>query len=519
MKFKFIFTNAAMVLASTLFAQNAWNPDASFGSSGIVTYDFGAMDNLTDVVRDEATGKIYACGTALSPAFAGRLALMRYNDDGTLDTDFNGTGTLLIEEFQESYAYKVLPLSTGKVLVAGLMYDSNYVAYMLALRFNADGTPDTSWGANGYFMSNFVTGDELAHSAVETSDHGIVLCGQIIDENFRYLPALMKLTEQGYVDTNFGTGGFVTFPCDNTDNDLVSIMEEPNGNLVACGHVDMGFTNEGGIDLNWLLVRTSSTGVPDANFGTNGKLTYMASAQNIDKSFSIVRQGDGKYVVGGFGYLPDFSTNGFIVRFNNDGTTDSSFGTNGKKTIDYGPSDIISEVALVNDYKILAGGYSIATDVAVNEFLLARFNADGSEDGTFNVAGFVNPIIGNINDNANALHVQADGKAILAGKSDAGGNNNATIIRFGTNGPLVSTEETESELLRIYPSQLGASEMITIAGKNNETQPITWTDMQGRVVSKGQLKSGENSIQAPAVAAGNYILSIGNKSTKVNIVR
>jgi hypothetical protein len=115
--------------------------------------------------------------------------------------------------------------------------------------------------------------------------------------------------------------------------------------------------------------------------------------------------------------------------------------------------------------------------------------------------------------------VQADGKAILAGKSDAGGNNNATIIRFGTNGPLVSTEEIESELLRIYPSQLGASEMITIAGKNNETQPITWTDMQGRVVSKGQLKSGENSIQAPAVAAGNYILSIGNKSTKVNIVR
>jgi uncharacterized delta-60 repeat protein len=519
MKMKFILTSALMAMASSLFSQNAWNSDASFGTNGIVTYDFGSMDNLTDVVRDEATSKIYACGTALSPAFAGRLALMRYNDDGTLDTDFNGTGTLLIEEFQESYAYKVLPLSNGKVLVAGLMYDTNYVAYMLALRFNADGTPDTSWGANGYFISNFVTGDELAHSAVETSDHGIVLCGQIIDDNFRYLPALMKLTEQGYVDSNFGTGGYVTFPCEFSDNDLVSIVEEPNGNLVACGHTDMGLTAEGSMDLNWLLVRTNAAGVPDANFGTNGKLVYMASAQNIDKSFSIVRQGDGKYVVGGFGYLPDYTTNGFIVRFNNDGTTDNSFGTNGKKMVDYGPSDVISEIALVNDYKILAGGYSIATDVAVNEFLLARFNADGSEDGTFNVAGFVNPIIGNYNDNANALHVQADGKAILAGKSDAGGNNNATIIRFDTNGPLVSTVERDAESLRIYPSQLGSSEIITIAGLNNQTQSITWTDMQGRVVSTAQLKSGENSIQAPALAPGNYILNIGNRSTKVNIVR
>lgn len=518
MKLNHLLVSASFAISTALSAQNAWNADTNFGTNGIVTYDFGAMDNLTDVVRDEASGKIYACGTALSPAFAGQLTLMRLNDDGSFDTEFNGTGRVVITDYTESYAYKVLPLSSGKVLVVGLMYDQSYVAYMIAIRFNADGTEDTSFAASGRFISNFVTGDELAHGAVETSDGGIVICGQMVDENFNFLPALMKLTSQGYVDNTFGTGGFVTFPCSFNDNDLVSILEEPNGNLVACGHVDMGLTAQGAVDLNWLVVRTNANGVPDANFGTNGKLTYMASAQNIDKSFSIARQGDGKYVVGGFGNQFDFTADGILVRFNADGSTDSSFGTNGKKVIDYGPNDIVTDIALVNDYKILVGGYNIATDVMINEFLLARFNSDGSEDNTFNVSGYVNPIISNVDNAANALHVQADGKAILAGKSNNGTNNDATIFRFDTNGPLVSVTEQEVSAWSVFPTDARANEMLVVKGPEH-AQPIayTFTDMQGRVVSAGTLKSGESTLQTPAVAGGCYLLSLGNTAIKINI--
>ena len=100
------------------------------------------------------------------------------------------------------------------------------------------------------------------------------------------------------------------------------------------------------------------------------------------KSFvtDLVQQPDGKILVGGRTW-DDISGNFALVRLNEDGSFDTTFGTNGISHITTSENDVAETISLLDDGKILLAGYR------ENNFTIAKFNADGSIDTTFGVNG------------------------------------------------------------------------------------------------------------------------------------
>src|SRR5207248_8962003 len=90
------------------------------------------------------------------------------------------------------------------------------------------------------------------------------------------------------------------------------------------------------------------------------------------------------------------------------GDLDSTFGTGGKVTTDFGGDDFGRKVAIQTGGKIVVAGE------ASNNFALARYNTDGSLDSTFGGTGKVTPNFGNARE-AFELPIQTDGKIVVSG--------------------------------------------------------------------------------------------------------
>jgi len=116
-----------------------------------------------------------------------------------------------------------------------------------------------------------------------------------------------------------------------------------------------------------------------------------------------------------------FSNNGSnfdfaLVRYNTDGTLDTSFDSDGKVTTAIGSgNDVAYSVAIQSDGKIVAAGYS--DNGSNDDFALVRYNTDGSLDTSFDSDGKVTTAIGVSDDYANSVAIQSDGKIVAAGYS------------------------------------------------------------------------------------------------------
>ncbi|MFN9880044.1 MAG: calcium-binding protein, partial [Planctomycetota bacterium] len=135
---------------------------------------------------------------------------------------------------------------------------------------------------------------------------------------------------------------------------------------------------------DFALVRYNANGSLDTSFGTGGKVTTPVGT-SWDEGRSVTVQPDGKIVVAGLariGSTDDFA----LVRFNADGSLDTSFGTGGMVTTAIGTSAVSAfGLTIQPDGKIVVAGY--ATISGTNDFALVRYNADGSLDARFDLAG------------------------------------------------------------------------------------------------------------------------------------
>jgi len=173
--------------------------------------------------------------------------------------------------------------------------------------------------------------------------------------------------------------------------------------------------------------QTPTSGSLDTTFNTTGKVTTAIGAIN-DSALAVAIQSDGKIVAAGYSYNGanyDFA----LVRYNTDGSLDTTFNTTGKVTTAIGASnDSAYVIAIQSDGKIVAAGYS--DNGANDDFALVRYNTDGSLDTTFNTTGKVTTAIGASNDYAYAVAIQSDGKIVAAGYSYNGANDDFALVRY-----------------------------------------------------------------------------------------
>ena len=167
-----------------------------------------------------------------------------------------------------------------------------------------------------------------------------------------------------------------------------------------------------------ILVRLNNDGTLDSSFGTNG-IVNGAAGNNV------ALQPDGKIVV----VNNSSQVNVIVRRYNSNGTLDTSFGTNGSSTVVFTNQDgnlkPPYDIALQTDGKIIVGGTVKLSTNPDRDFALARLNSDGSIDNLF---GFNGRLTTNIQgwDIGHSVLIQPDGKILLAGESDGG----STIARY-----------------------------------------------------------------------------------------
>jgi uncharacterized delta-60 repeat protein len=151
--------------------------DATFGSGGKLTTDFGKNDQVSSVAV-LPDGRILAAGTA--DPLVGRaldFALARYNSNGTLDATF-GTGGKVTTDFAGSSdsVSSIALQPDGKIVAAGATFTSGGYDFALA-RYNSNGTLDATFGTSGRSTIDFAGGSDGASSVVVLADGRILVAG------------------------------------------------------------------------------------------------------------------------------------------------------------------------------------------------------------------------------------------------------------------------------------------------------------------------------------------------------
>ncbi len=458
--------------------------DPAFAVAGKYVQDFGAQDNLTKVRVQPNDQKIVAVGTALSPAFAGQLLVVRLKPDGTLDEGFNGTGTLLITAFTESYAYDLFFQDDGRIVVVGARADANYQFSMLAMRLNVDGTLDNTFGNGGFSEPEISTADDFAYAVAPLSNGQFLLAGTAIDDLFNNQPVVVRMNADGTIDTAFGTDGVASLPITQQDNKFWNIGLQSDGSIIASGHMDQGLTGGGQFNQDVLAARFTANGQLDPSFGTGGTVIRPISTELIESAFGMAIGADDNIYLCGYTTLPDFSFDSFIMKLDANGGNASTFGTDGLVTFNGAVQDVFTGIILQPDNRILACGTSGGFFFDPRDQLLARYDQDGTLDGSFGTNGYVlNNVAGNF-DEANALTLQDDGKIVVAGKANTGANNDITVFRHMNDIDFSVADVAADANLIVYPDPARAGATVTLAARDRSTaKSIQLIDVLGHIRS------------------------------------
>ena len=161
-------------------------------------------------------------------------------------------------------------------------------------------------------------------------------------------------------------------------------------------------------------------------------LTNLGSGR--EEIHGLALQPDGKLIAGG---VIAFGIDDFIVlRYNQNGTLDSTFGSSGRVITDFNDSgDTAFAMTRQPDGKIILAGRTLRAD-SNYKFALARYQPNGSLDSSFGNGGkAVNEIFGTFEEAARAVVVQPNGKIVVAG----GGYEAFLVVRYKSDGSLDST--------------------------------------------------------------------------------
>lgn len=404
--------------------------DPKFGDGGKVFTHIGFGDRVTSLAF-QPDGKIIAAGASGNRGifFASDFALVRYNADGSLDTSFGAGGKVTTDFFDyEDYINAVALQTDGKIVVAGRARDGA-LAYFGIARYNKDGSLDSTFGSGGKVVTSFFGYGDDPHALAIQPDGKLVVAGTAFSASS--IPGaggpnanfgLARYNSDGSLDPTFGSVGKVTTDFGNFDI-ITAIAIQPDGRIVAGGDTTNQNTN-----TDFALARYNIDGSLDSSFGSGGKVVTDFVRQP-DFVGGLALQPDGRIVVAGDVSTNEGDADGFgLARYNKDGSLDSSFGSGGK-VITEGELIAAYAVAIQPNGKIIAAGLARSSFSNV-DFGLARYNSNGSLDPGFGSGGIITTDF-TPSDQVSALAIQSDGKVVAGGAAyDTQMGNGFALARY-----------------------------------------------------------------------------------------
>ncbi len=209
-----------------------------------------------------------------------------------------------------------------------------------------------------------------------------------------------------------------SFDPNTSTNALVeSVAIQPDGKILIGGP----FSDFNGTAING-IARLNADGTLDNTFDPGDGVAGIVQGQQYHV-YAIVVQPDGKIILGGAFHNFDNTSRDRIVRLNADGSLDATFDPGN------GADGTIRAMELQNDGKLIIGGSFNYYNGSSTPFI-ARINADGSEDNTFDPGSGANSAI-------QGLTIQNDGKVVVVGDfTDFNGASLNRIARLNTDGSL-----------------------------------------------------------------------------------
>jgi uncharacterized delta-60 repeat protein len=419
-----------------IHAQSPGGPDYDFGESGIIIEDLsmGVLESA-ECVAVQPDGKIVVGGITQIPAtLSNALILLRYQSNGTPDSSFGIYGKVITDVHTLTYpnheCYKSIVLQADGKIVAGGYVQSYGSFNSVIARYLPDGTLDGDFGDGG--LKVFDAGTAI-YALNLLPDGKVIAAGYATTFSDKKTFSIIRMLPDGQLDPSFGVMGRVKFNIPEfTDEIATDIVVWESGNFAVAGAASqVGFGGEIG-----QLVFT--------HFLPSGEMDTLLGTQIFDyegTSFKTALRPDNKILVTGG---RDFQ----VVRLLNDGTIDETFGNNGRTSFaQYGAR--AKDLILQPDGKIVTAGHT----GSFSDYALVRYWPDGTLDTGFGNEGIA------INsstepycmESVNAITLQSGDKIVGAGYQYFGGdgNKNISLVRFWTgNAEVVGINNTDDDKLQ-----------------------------------------------------------------------
>lgn len=241
---------------------------------------------------------------------------------------------------------------------------------------------------------------------------------------------VVRYNINGTLDTTFDTDGIATLAIGTATDIGYAVAIQPDGKIIVSGRSDTPPT----FTTSNAIVRFNANGSLDTSFGNAGIIIPQVSATNFPHQLAL--QSDGKFVIVTRKYV-NGTASLMLIRYGPNGDPDSSFGVDGVVSTTFGLGTEYEAIAIQPDGKLVVSCSSYANATSY-DFAVLRYNGDGSLDDSFGTNGIVVTPIGPgaTLEQAKALVLQPNGKIVLGGRSPNGSNNNFVSVRYLKNGTV-----------------------------------------------------------------------------------
>lgn len=327
--------------------------DTSFNTTGYVTVTIGSQTNILAVALQPADQKILIAGYAIISNVS-TIFIARYNRNGTIDTTFNSTGYITTSFGMQSQLYGIALQKNGSIIVTGWLSDQeDGLTKALIACYTSSGVLDTTFGVNGYISTLIGNVYTKAQDVIIQTDGKIIITGQAqINDNQGLI--VIRYNQDGSLDETFNSSGDYPGSISPFINNLDIFTSQGNGLALQRNGsiIVVGYTAESqsSSDRSYTTLRLTVDGSLDGTFNSNETPGYIVNTQALQAQ-GVVIQSNGQIVTCGFTYTSIYLP--VVIRYNNDGTIDPTFNfiTNQNTANSLG-----NAVALQIDGKILVTG-------------------------------------------------------------------------------------------------------------------------------------------------------------------
>ncbi|MEO8589519.1 MAG: sterol desaturase family protein [Flavobacteriales bacterium] len=458
------------------------------------------VDSLSDgtAIKVQPDGRIVVAGSVLINLATNYVIIARFLPDGSPDPSF-GSGGRTITDLVNTHANPpAMELQADGKIVVGCATQEDFAV----LRFNNDGSLDTGFDGDGVVTTSFTADTDGATCIVVLPDGRIVAAGYAGDFDAKDF-AVARYTASGALDNTFSSDGKLTTAVSLTgdDDQANAIAVRPDGSIVVAGSASNSPVN--GV-LSMAVVCYDEQGQLVGSFGSGGIRQFTFGGGSHTVALGIALQSDERIVLAG--YASDGGGSAFgVARLTVDGNLDPSF-FGGTRAVGVGSGQGHARGVVVQvDGKIVLAGLDGSL------LALMRFNQDGSLDPTFGVAGIATVAA---NGDAKGVALQADNKILTVGRGTEVEFNGGILLARFLSGVTIGMDEGRAavDAPMLYPNP--ATDQITLRFQLPSAGPYAcslWS-LDGRIVTEVLINTllqrgrQELTLSVAHLPAGPYLL-------------